>query len=331
MKKIIHPIEDTPLCACGCGEKVKWNRNSRGWNKYIHCHFSRGIIYFETQRLLKEEGPPPLCACGCGKFVTMGKGKWNVFVCGHSTPTLRRNIKIQQELLKEVPLCACGCGERVGWSKRGGHWNLYIFGHHAKGNTIWKGRKHTEETKLKMSLASTGIVMSEESKLKNSEAHIGKICTEETKLKMAMSKTGKKHSDERIKNMKKAAQANREKTRSRSIELWKDPTYRHSVCIALPRGENHHNWKGGITAEPYCINWNLPEFKDIIKERDNYQCQNPDCWKTSNRIVVHHIDYVKKNCDPDNLITLCNSCNLRANFNREQWQEFYTTIVKRLC
>ena len=92
-------------------------------------------------------------------------------------------------------------------------------------------------------------------------------------------------------------------------------------------GEDSPHWKGGISCEPYCDAWADKEYKKSILERDNYECQNPDCWGTSKRLTIHHINYVKKHCDPWNLITLCNSCNARANFNRDYWTKFYQTIM----
>ena len=71
------------------------------------------------------------------------------------------------------------------------------------------------------------------------------------------------------------------------------------------------------------------EYKEILKQRDNYECQNPDCWKTSDRLCGHHIDYDKMNCIPENIITICLSCNARANKDREYWQEFYTNIMQK--
>jgi len=92
-------------------------------------------------------------------------------------------------------------------------------------------------------------------------------------------------------------------------------------------GSNHPHWKGGITSEPYCPIWLEPEFKQMILERDNHQCQNPDCWGTSKKLCGHHIDYNKKNCNPSNIITTCYSCNGRANKNRERWTKFYHEIM----
>jgi len=94
-------------------------------------------------------------------------------------------------------------------------------------------------------------------------------------------------------------------------------------------GSNHYNWKGGISCEPYCDAWADKEYKESIKERDNYQCQNPDCWGTSKRLTIHHIDYDKKNCNPSNLITVCNSCNSRANNDREWHKLFYSIIMEK--
>lgn len=49
-----------------------------------------------------------------------------------------------------------------------------------------------------------------------------------------------------------------------------------------------------------------------ILERDEHHCQNPFCRNKSNNLIVHHIDHNKWNCEDNNLITLCNSCNKLA-------------------
>jgi len=71
-------------------------------------------------------------------------------------------------------------------------------------------------------------------------------------------------------------------------------------------------------------------FKESIRKRDNYKCQNPDCWENTNSetLNIHHVNYVKKNCHPKNLISLCRSCNARANHNRKYWQKLYTKILE---
>ena len=50
-------------------------------------------------------------------------------------------------------------------------------------------------------------------------------------------------------------------------------------------------------------------------------------FKLNVRLVIHHIDYTKENCATDNLITLCISCNSRANHKRESWKKFYKRVL----
>ena len=105
---------------------------------------------------------------------------------------------------------------------------------------------------------------------------------------------------------------------------------RCTTCWNLRRfGSGNPNWKGGISCEPYCFEWSSKEFKDFIKERDGYRCLNPYCFGNIHRLSVHHIDYNKKNCDPNNLITLCVSCNSRANKDREWHTSWYRAIMYR--
>jgi hypothetical protein len=95
------------------------------------------------------------------------------------------------------------------------------------------------------------------------------------------------------------------------------------------RGENHPTWKGGISIEPYCEIWTDKNFKEYIKQRDNYNCLNPECNKISDNLVIHHIDYEKKNCNPKNLITVCVSCNGKANINRNWHTSWYQAILNK--
>lgn len=92
-------------------------------------------------------------------------------------------------------------------------------------------------------------------------------------------------------------------------------------------GEKHPNWKGGISFEPYCPIFFDKEYKEAIKKRDNHICQNPYCYRVGALLSIHHIDYDKKNCGPENLITVCRSCNSRANSEREWHIAWYQTIM----
>jgi len=122
------------------------------------------------------------------------------------------------------------------------------------------------------------------------------------------------------------------------IKLNNDKVFCDFKCMGLYRqnsyrGINNPAWIDG-TSGIY-----PPEFNDSLKEqirkRDNYTCQN--CGMTEeehlivvgNNLEVHHIDYDKQNCKEDNLITACKQCNLRANANRDYWQEFYNQKLAR--
>jgi hypothetical protein len=96
-------------------------------------------------------------------------------------------------------------------------------------------------------------------------------------------------------------------------------------------GEQSGFWKGGVSCNLYCDIWSDREYKESIKERDGHRCLNPDCRKNCNHLplTIHHIDYNKKNCGPENLITLCSSCNSRANMNREWHKSWYNSIMRR--
>ena len=61
------------------------------------------------------------------------------------------------------------------------------------GNKAWLGRKHSVETKRKMSDANKGKHLSEETKRKLSIAHAGRKVSESTRKKMAIASTGKKY------------------------------------------------------------------------------------------------------------------------------------------
>ena len=86
-------------------------------------------------------------------------------------------------------------------------------------------------------------------------------------------------------------------------------------------GKLSSQWRDGISFEPYSVDW-TETLKRSIRERDHYICQL--CLRYGNN--VHHIDYNKKNCNPDNLITLCISCNSKVNFEREYWSNYFAKL-----
>ncbi len=94
--------------------------------------------------------------------------------------------------------------------------------------------------------------------------------------------------------------------------------------------ENHPMWQGGKSFEPYS-----PEFdnglKEAVRKRDGFKCT--ECSipeeKLKRKLSVHHIDYNKKNNDINNLISLCDKCHAKTNWERPDWEKYFNKKVIR--
>jgi len=67
----------------------------------------------------------------------------------------------------------------------------------------------------------------------------------------------------------------------------------------------------------------LSKLRELIRERDGYKCKlcgMPEA-EDIRRLDVHHIDYNKRNDDPNNLISLCRSCHAKTQTRRDYWKE----------
>jgi len=87
--------------------------------------------------------------------------------------------------------------------------------------------------------------------------------------------------------------------------------------VLKTKGENHWNWKGGVSFEKYPEKFYL--IKPKIRERDNHICQMCNKYTRGIKLDVHHIDYNKQNNKENNLISLCHKCNMKCNIKREYW------------
>lgn len=140
-----------------------------------------------------------------------------------------------------------------------------------------------------------------------------KETTKETKILLSKQKLGDKNPAKNPEIKVKIA---------KKVELlWKTNEYRG----------NHSNWLGGISKFPYTQDW-TDTLKESIRQRDNYKCQL--CLISQDelniKLHVHHKDYDKENCDPNNLISLCHSCHTKTNHNREHWEKFFNQTNIRL-
>ena len=63
-----------------------------------------------------------------------------------------------------------------------------------------------------------------------------------------------------------------------------------------------------------------PALRREIRKRDSHTCQLCGAVSPPSRTLhVHHIDYVKTNCDPMNLISLCHKCHGDTHFGLTYW------------
>ena len=239
--------------------------------------------------------------------------------------------KIVEKILskgKKQKSCGCQTGKEISESK--------------------KGKKFTESHRKNIALSKIGKKRTDISKNKQSEtikgekhSMYGRHHTEEAKSKIKQSlgdmggknnpMFGKKHTED-TKNRQ-----SKNKLGIKRTEESKNKQSETNIKNGIFKGENNPmygkygelsgNWNNGSSFEPYSPEFNK-ELKQQVLERDNYTCQCPDCEGVSKVLHAHHIDYNKKNNNPENIIILCNSCHAKTNLkNRSYWSEFYQNIM----
>jgi hypothetical protein len=188
-----------------------------------------------------------------------------------------------------------------------------------------KGKKGLQISPMK------GKHQTKEANFKNRLAHIGKRYSEETNKKKGLSGIlnpmyGKHRSielREKLSRLKK--EEYKDKTKHPMYgKKWNDEQRLKKSLSQL--GSKNHRWLGGISFEPYSVDWN-DILKESIRQRDNHTCAICLLQQTDKTFMVHHIDYNKKNCNPNNLITLCCSCHMKTNGHREDYKKFFQTLM----
>lgn len=112
--------------------------------------------------------------------------------------------------------------------------------------------------------------------------------------------------------------------------IWKPLTEEHKRLMSETRlGEKGANWLGGISFEPYPLEFNR-RLRSRIRERDNNICRICEKTKEENgcNMSVHHIDYNKDNSTPYNLISLCKICHKNTNHNRQMWLLYFNLMER---
>lgn len=167
------------------------------------------------------------------------------------------------------------------------------------------GHFWTDEMKKRLSLLKKGTP----------SAFKGKHHTEEAKKKISLIHKGRRLTEEHRKKIGLALKGKPRPNQLGDKNHAKKPEIRRKISLAQT-GEKNWNWQGGKSFEFYSIAW-TKILKNSIRERDFYTCQ--DCQRPQFGVVydVHHMDSNKKNCDPNNLITLCKSCHIKKHRNGE--------------
>lgn len=162
------------------------------------------------------------------------------------------------------------------------------------------GKKHTAESRLKMSLKLKGLKRTEETKMKNSLANIGKKLSEETKRKISLAGKGKIFSKERRENISKSLKG---KTWDILGRKKQDPsiTYEKKLVLNANRRELNKNAEGSHTYE---------EWINLCKTY-KYMCLC--CKRTDVKLTEDHIIPLSKGGTNYiwNIQPLCLSCNIR--------------------
>lgn len=168
---------------------------------------------------------------------------------------------------------------------------------YSNGNFPWnkkrKGYKiHSEDYKKQLS----------ENRKGNKNPNFNKKHSEETKRKMSEKLKGRISWNKGLKGYK--------------IEKLKGHKSWNKGLVGYNSNEKHWNWQGGKSFEPYSVDW-TQTLRRSIRERDNYICQKCGKLQGDRAFSVHHIDYDKKNCNPENLTTLCRSCHIKLHNSRK--------------
>ena len=230
------------------------------------------------------------------------KESWGEFLCFNFGC-----FKIVERALgsdKKVKSCGCITIKLISESSKN---RIYTKERNRKISESKKGKKRepfTEQHIKNIIKSQIGRKHSDKTKQIMKEKHKGKIISEET--------------------IKKQIKTIKEQYKNGRVPWNKGLTKFDDNRIVS--GEKCGAWQNGKSFEIY-----PQEFKQIKKfiyERDNYQCQYPNCVERHGRLHAHHIDYDKKNNNPENLITLGTSCHSKTiGKNRNYWTVFYQNIM----
>ena len=190
---------------------------------------------------------------------------------------------------------------------------------HKKGKGM-TDKKHSEESKRKMSINHNGGRKKGQKHSLESRKKISVTRKERMKLGI-IKKTrywlGKKNT-EHSKRMKGKNVSPKTQFKKGHI-----PWIKGKKVPSLAKfGDKNPAWQGGLSFEPYSFEFTL-QLKELIRKEYKYKCQICNKKQKKRKLSIHHIDYNKKNCNPDNLVPLCNSCHNKTQWDRKKWIKYF--------
>lgn len=217
----------------------------------------------------------------------------------------------------------------------------------AKLRAIQLGRKHTDETKTRMSEMRKAENLPMERRIKIKEGTSGKNNgfygrehTDETRERIRQAKLGSVASDntkhkmsESQKLTKGKVMPNSMKEKLRAIHTGMRATIAtRSKMAEAHQGAKSHLWKGGISFEPYCQKFNN-NFRERVRTFFNHKCV--ECGKDQGvkKLHVHHVNYNKMVCcdtTPPLFVSLCTPCHTKTTHgDRDMWETHFVEVIEK--
>lgn len=194
----------------------------------------------------------------------------------------------------------------------------------AIGNTSHLGFKHTEESRRKISDGHKGLTVWNKG-LKGMQVawNKGVPCADDTKKKLSLKNTGRVLSEEtKSKISRNNAKWSLGKTKIDYPQLANGgrkiggTPWNKGIPNYQMRGENHPNWKGGVTTLQEKIRKSLDYqlWRTAVFERDDYRCL--DCGERGGQLNADHIlpfaYFPRLRFDINNGQTLCKPCHKKT-------------------
>lgn len=144
--KTLENALNTPLCECGCGQQVKYDKyHSR---RYIHGHHRRGKhMLLKTGMQKRFRDLPRICKT-CNKDIPLNQ---RFLYAPQQCTTCRSNTWVKDfEAKKPKRHCKCGCGTLIPTTSTRARPKEYVHGHKGRKprkykthNKVFKGGNNT--------------------------------------------------------------------------------------------------------------------------------------------------------------------------------------------